>query len=43
MIQQFKDKNLTFENMLCLFSARWTGGWRPKTTCIVNNPRKQLI
>ena len=28
----FKDKNLTFDNMLCLFSARWAEGWRPKTT-----------
>ncbi len=42
LIQQFKDKNLTFKNMLCLFSARGTGGWRPKTTNACEQPEKTI-
>jgi hypothetical protein len=32
MKQQFKDKNLSFDKMLCVFSTRWQWGWRPKMT-----------
>ena len=43
MKKQLKDKNLPLDKMICLLSARWQGGWRPKMTwkffhfSIVNN------